>query len=603
MKKRILTLLILFCLVITGIPSAKADDDEWYTYTYNYWGDETASPDAYSVTSIYYGRSFGEEVGTFNDAEGMFIIDDLIYVCDTKNNRIVEAQYVDGSFELVRIIYNLNVSEKNKDKMIVDDNIVLNLKNPYDVHVVKIDDEKREKMYGTDHLGKMYDPPIPTPTPEPTETDPSDDETADEANSATSSDSDDAGDADTTDGEDGEQGDGEGEGEGEGEPSKPVEYKPNVVKKSLDRDYDIYISDTENNRIIHCDYDLNVISVVKDPKEESLAADYVFFPEKFVVDDVGRYYVQARNINQGLMEFNKVGDFTAFIGASPVTISLAQRLWRRIQTQEQKKRTRQYVPTEYNNVALDSEGFLYVTTDTLTEAEITAGNGKPVRKLNAMGQDILIRNGHHFPIGDITWSDVQNIEGASAFVDVVVYDNEIYCCLDAKRGRIFCYDFQGNLLYAFGNYGVNAGRFINPVAIDKLDEETLIVLDKKTGTLTLFTLSDFGKLVKDAIDLYRVADYDGSADIWSEVLKYNGNYDLAYVGVGRALLRQEKYKDAMDKFEVVRDATNYSKAYKHYREEQVEKHIVLFLAIIIALIVVPKLIRKVIRLRKEIKEA
>ena len=619
MKKRIITLLMLLCLVITGIPSAKADDD-WYTYTYNFWGDETASPDAYSVTNVFYGRNFGEEVGTFNDPEGMFVIDDLVYIADTANNRIVELQYINGSFELVRIIYTLQVSVKTQEMMRVYEQvadpiegnenhkkwvpgeITLTLKSPYDIHVVKMDEKKREKMYGTSHIGELYVPPVPEPDEKEDGTDKTDDtdKTEDADKSATTSDSEDASDGDAATEEPGETNEGEGKDEPAKEPEKKLE---NVVKKELDRDYDIFIADFDNYRIIHCDYNLNVIGVVQQPKDETLDDQYVFFPSKFVVDDVGRYYVQAKNINSGLMEFNKAGEFTTYVGASPVTLSIVQRLWRRIQTKEQRKRTKQYVPTEYNNVALDPDGFLYVTTATLKEDEYIAKTAKPVRKLNAMGQDILIRNGNQSPIGDLAPGTAENIKGYSAFVDVVIFENETYCCLDRTRGKVFCYDFQGNMLYAFGNYGMNAGSFAYPSAIDKLDEQTFIVLDRKCGTLTIFEMSDFGKLIKEALDLYRVGQYDKSADVWTEVLKYNGNYDLAYVGVGRALLRQEKYKDAMDKFEVVRDGVNYSKAFKHYREEQVEEHIVLFLGILIALIVIPKLIRKVIRLRKEIKEA
>lgn len=303
------------------------------------------------------------------------------------------------------------------------------------------------------------------------------------------------------------------------------------------------------------------------------------------------------------MEFTKDGTFTGYIGASPVTVSFIQRIWRKIQTKAQRARTKQYVPTEYNNVSMDSNGFLYVTTGSLTDAEIAVGNGKPVRKLNSMGTDILIRNGNFYPIGDIHPGNSKSISGASAFVDVVTFENETYACLDKTRGKIFVYDFQGNLLYAFGKPGMNEGCFQNPSALVKLNEETIAVLDRFCGTITIFVMSDYGKLVNEALSLYRVGLYDESADIWREVLKYNGNCELAYVGIGRSLLRQGEYKKAMDNFEIVRDSRNYSKAYKYYREQVVEENIVWFIVVLAALIIVPKLIRKVIRVRKEIREA
>ncbi len=619
MKKSLLTILLLVCVVITAIPNVCADD--WYTYTYNFWGDETASPDAYSVSNVFYGRDFGEEVGTLNSPEGMFCIDDLVFICDTRNNRILELQYEDNGLNCVRIINTVQVSVANKDCLLdKDGNIILTFNQPMDIFVKKVTPEQRATVYKKqceNYLGELYVPVEPVIT-EPTgegdgeeggdaEGSAEDSQTDD---SSTTSDGDDGllGAAPNPDGEapDGETPDGEtpdGENpDGNGSVWKPAE---NVVYEDLKRDYDIYIADTENFRIIHCDYELNVIDVIKDPKDETIKNDFKFEPKKFVVDEAYRYYVQAANVNSGLMEFTTDGNFTGYIGASPVTISFIKRLWRKIQTQEQRKRTAQYVPTEYNNVAIDSKGFLYVTTSTLKEEELIGPNGKPVRKLNSMGDDILVRNGHHNPIGDISYGNIgtPSMNGPSRFVDCATFENETYCCLDETRGRIFVYDFQGNMLYAFGNSGTKSGSFSKPVAIDKLSEKSIIVLDKVCGTVTIFEMSRYGELVNEALGLYRVGRYDDSADVWREVLQYNGNYELAYVGVGRSLLRQGKYKEAMDKFEVVRDTTNYSKAFKYYREQVVEENIVWFLIVIAALIIIPKAIRTFIRVRKEIQEA
>jgi hypothetical protein len=56
-------------------------------------------------------------------------------------------------------------------------------------------------------------------------------------------------------------------------------------------------------------------------------------------------------------------------------------------------------------------------------------------------------------------------------------------------------------------------------------------------------------------------------------------------------------------FENAHDIENYSKAYQHYREEVVEKYIVYAVLILAALIIIPKIIRKIKKMRKEIKEA
>ncbi|MBO7632226.1 MAG: hypothetical protein J6S78_07860 [Lachnospiraceae bacterium] len=597
MRKRISAILLLLCLVFTSVPSAKADED-WYTYTYNFWKDEAASPDAYSVEQVLYGRSFGDEVGVFWNPESLFEIDDLLYVVDSKNNRIVELQWKNGEFELVRVIYNVQVANDKKDIMRCGENdeITLSFLQPGDIFVKEMDRETRIKVYGS-YIGELY-----VPEEEPEENGETESTGTTEDNSGS-----------TSDGEDAKEGDdavGAEPTETTGETTTPATTTPakakkpqNIVKKTLYKDYDIFIADTQNHRIIHCDYNLNVIGVLDNPQDETLAENYEFLPARFIVDEANRYYVQATNINAGLMEFTKDGTFNGYIGASPVTISFIQRIWRRIQSKEQRARTKQYVPTEYNNITMDSKGFLYVTTNSLTDREIAEGTGKPIRKLNAMGTDILIRNGNAYPIGDLKTGTGTSITGASEFVDVVTFENETYACLDNKRGRIFVYDFQGNMLYAFGNTGMHEGSFQNPSAIVKLDEQTLAVLDRFCGTITIFTMTNYGKLVNEALSLYRIGHYDESADIWQEVLKYNGNCELAYVGIGRALLRKGEYKEAMKNFEIVRDSQNYSKAFKYYREQVVEENIVWFIIVLAVLIVLPKLIRKIIRLRKEINEA
>lgn len=161
MMKRITALLLLACLVLSGLSNAKTAyaDDSWYTYTYNYWGDEEASPDAYTVDRVISGSAFGEDVGSLLNPDSLFAIDDLLYVVDSKNNRIIEAQWKNGEFRTVRVIYHVNVSEEKKDLLKIGDKIELCLLQPGDVFVKPITEEQRLKVYG-EYLGTPYVPEI-----------------------------------------------------------------------------------------------------------------------------------------------------------------------------------------------------------------------------------------------------------------------------------------------------------------------------------------------------------------------------------------------------------------------------------------------------------
>ena len=142
------------------------------------------------------------------------------------------------------------------------------------------------------------------------------------------------------------------------------------------------------------------------------------------------------------------------------------------------------------------------------------------------------------------------------------------------------------MICVFGGAGNMDGYFRNPLALEHMDYD-LIVVDQLDCTITLFTLTDYGRLVFGAMDQFDNGEYAKSGKTWREVMKYNGNYDLAYIGLGRAYLRQKEYDKAMDYFELKYDADNYSKAYKKHRKEFVEDHIVLIVIVILALFLIP----------------
>lgn len=366
-----------------------------------------------------------------------------------------------------------------------------------------------------------------------------------------------------------------------------TEFNNNGVKDSISEPKDcfitkegqIYIADTGNKRILHLDNNLNVVKIITRPVNDTVDQTTDFLPIKLVVDSANRIFANVQNVNKGFMEFDSEGSFTGYVGASEVTYNPLTYLWKMIATQEQRKQMDLFVPTEYSNITLDSEGFIYATINTF---DTHPKEAKPIRKLNAKGTDILIRNGVIEPYGDLYWPKDGELSGPSSFIDICALPNDTYYALDNKRGRVFGYDFQGNMLYAFGGHGYREGYFINPVAIEDL-EDSILILDKDLGSITQMTLTEYGTLINQGLAQYKKGDYDESSTTWHKVLKLNGNYDLGYIGVGRASLRNEKYKEAMEYFEVKLDKENYSKAFKLYRKEQMEDNI---LYIVIGLVVI-----------------
>ena len=178
----------------------------------------------------------------------------------------------------------------------------------------------------------------------------------------------------------------------------------------------------------------------------------------------------------------------------------------------------------------------------------------------------------------------------------------MYVGLDRNRGRLFGYDDQGRLLFAFGSNGNMDGYFRRPSAIEHIGHD-LYVLDSQDCSLTVFTPTEFGSLVYQAIEEFDEGKYTESGETWQKVMDINGNYDLAYIGLGRSLLRQERYHEAMEYFELKLDEDNYSRAYKQYRKEWVEEHIVVIVIVILALFLIPLGIGKVRKIKHEIDVA
>ena len=52
----------------------------------------------------------------------------------------------------------------------------------------------------------------------------------------------------------------------------------------------------------------------------------------------------------------------------------------------------------------------------------------------------------------------------------------------------------------------------------------------------------------------------------------NSNYELAYVGIGKSLLRNGDYNEAMKNFELGHNAEYYSDAFKLYRNDLLKEN-------------------------------
>jgi hypothetical protein len=481
---------VLLALPVTNVFADDTENATNYTYNYDYWTQQVASPDAYRVGAYVLGSNLtynGQSIGNFKDPEGLFVKDNRVYVCDSGANRIVQLEAEkDGSYTVTRIITGVTINGTFSP-----------FNDPMDIFEA--------------------------------------------------------------------------------------------------RDGDIYIADTNNHRALHLDHDFNFVQEIDKPVDQTIDPTMEFLPIKIVSDFAGRIYIQARNINKGLMEFDNRGQFTGYMGANKVKVNIADYVWKLLSSKAQRAQLDLSIPTEYNNLCLDDEGFIYVTN--------SSGQTDAVRRLNSMGTDILIRNGYDKKVqGDLAWGNAGGVSGASKFIDVAAMPNDSFACFDRSRGRIFVYDFQGNLLYAFGGLGNREGYFQLPAALCDAGD-SLYALDSRSGALTRFDPTEYGALINGALIDYKQGKYDDSASKWEQVLKMNGNYDQAYIGIGRAALRQGAYQKAMKYYKLKHYRTGYAKAFQFYRKDWMEDNLWKILLVLAIIIFVPMIIKGCIKLHREVVEA
>jgi tetratricopeptide (TPR) repeat protein len=354
-------------------------------------------------------------------------------------------------------------------------------------------------------------------------------------------------------------------------------------------DNELYIADTDNRRVVALKADGSLLKIIQNPTSEVLEEGFVFSPLKVAVDYADRVYVIAKNMFQGIMAFDENSNFTGFSGTIKVTISAYEKLWRRLSTKAQRQGQAQFIPTEFTGVDMAPDGFIYATN-------VDADGQQSIRRLNPKGQDVIKKKRNGTLSGDLFSSMFGEYAGSSRIADVVYRGNGIYSVIDVTRGRIFTYDDEGNLLYVFGGRGSQEGTFKSPVAIEE-KEDKILVLDSYRGEIMSFIATRYGKLINEAVSLRYDGDEASAVAIWEEVLKLDGNFELAYVGIGKSYLASGENKKAMEYLKLGMDREYYSIAYKRYRDDILKDNLGYILTAA-AVLVIAYIVRRIVERNK-----
>ena len=363
----------------------------------------------------------------------------------------------------------------------------------------------------------------------------------------------------------------------------------------VDKNGDIFICDTNNCRILITDKTGVVKETMEAPTSELLPEDFFYQPYRMAIDEKGYKYIISLGCYYGALTYSPKGEFLGFYGANNINTSALDTLsflWDKLtQTDEKKSFSTKALPYSFVDLALDTEGYILTCTG---KTELEENGVGQIRKLSPGGADILYKratDGTSETSATLNFleNEVAKKSGATMVQNIVAVDtdadNFIYA-LDQTYGLIYVYDSECNMLCGFGGGASNSnqkGIFSKAVSLT-IHNEAILVADYDNSSVTVFELTEYGKVLKEAQTAYILGDYEGSEALWEKVLSYNRNSQLAYRGLAMAALVGEEYEKALDYAKKGLDYTVYDMAWGKLLSQKINDNFIIIFPACILLI-------------------
>ena len=369
------------------------------------------------------------------------------------------------------------------------------------------------------------------------------------------------------------------------------------VVSGVERKGRIFVCDTFNHRIVTFNHDGSFNSVIEEPESELFSENAVYQPVALAVDAYERLYVVSSETSEGIIVMTDQGEFTTFIGAQQSVLSVWDQIWRRFQTAEQRRRSETVISYPYNNIDINENGFIYATIyapqleaqmEASIKNKVKTGEYAPCKLLNPAGDEIMRRNGFWPPAGEIDYAGGKatgTAKDISRVEDVACGPEGTWTIFDLKRSKIFTYDYDGNLLFAFCDTGDQLGNIEGGTLRAICYQGDVFLALDSNGNVMVFKRTEYGDTLIRALQHQNDRQYDLAIDDWKEILMRNSNYDAAYIGIGQSLSRSGKYEESLEYYRAAYDTKNYSVAYKELRKEWMSKFFLLIPVVIVVVCV------------------
>ena len=307
----------------------------------------------------------------------------------------------------------------------------------------------------------------------------------------------------------------------------------------IDKDENVYIADTSNARVIKCDATGKLIRNYVLPASHLIPSNFNYSPIKVAVDHKGYVYILSSGSYYGAILYSPEDVFLGFYGSNDVPATFTQALttlWNRLFMTNKKRSTMQRtLPYTFSDLWVDEKGFIY----TVTGNTATGNKTGQIKRLNPGGSNVLKESDATSFIDEGLGMDpIQKKPRNQNLIGIAADENGFMYTVDETYGRIFVYDKECTMISAFGGgikNGTQDGTFYIPssIAYNKFNQD-VVITDSSQNTVTVFNITEYGALIKEAQAKTVVGDYEEAIEEWTEVLANDRNCQMAYAGLAKA---------------------------------------------------------------------
>lgn len=330
-----------------------------------------------------------------------------------------------------------------------------------------------------------------------------------------------------------------------------------------------YVADRDARAVFVFNADGELINTYGKPTAPLYGETQDFLPLKVIANEAGTMYIICESNTNGVVQISPVdgGTFLGYFGTNGTDPSLWNIIWRSIQTDAQRAKSRGNIPATPDNMAIDEKGLIYT---------VTRGEGyDTLKRLNIAGINMIEPDAY---------------EEVPAAVAVGNHDNVFVA---SQMGYIYEYNNEGDLLFVFGGSDDGQQRIGLSTKVEAIQvgtDDKIYVLDSDKAQIQIYEPTEFTNYLHQALYLFSKGRYTESKEPLTEVLKMNNLFDYANMAMGRALYKEENYRDAVYYARLAKDYEGYSDAFWEIRNNWLKHNLAAVIIILFALFVIKKII-------------